>query len=387
MANTQSDTLASRKSDGATSGTLAVKALHDELYAEVMARAEQRPVDASWAEEFKQRFKLLEERFREYAGQVTSEDQFNWLRKATRDWDEVLLNVFSQSSNMRQSIGISVPPKGLEPAYHPLSDEEAREYLATRACNISRSRKLTQLFQRWEELNSSPERIDREIPSKLDEQKQDWYWATVCFASEVLDGRIGFAHRVGEDLYPTLEEVWLADVKQWNAYHVWASEGRHWQPDGGKWYYYKAAHRLHMAALTDTLKASSYSFRRVEQYIDQMYLANGKIDVNREPGARKLIEAKAYRRWEYRDREGLSGTASDDWRTARSYVGKFYDHIIPSIRGEEEDIRQVAQLLYSCHEDGTPCDLVNCFEAALVIYYVDPTKLKSACGAKSDLLF
>lgn len=365
--------------------TLDIKDRHKRLYEQFRADEEEIGKNPPRREEFRGEFEELLGRFRQLAQELRLEEDFQWLTSAAREWEEAHFRVFREPRNLRAEIGISVPPPHLEPAFQPVTDEDVRAYLKSKANDVAQARKLTQLFWRWAELKSHPERIHAEIHSKNEEMDEDWYWANVFFAARVLEGEIRFPYRIGPELYGLLEKVWLEDVKRLKAYLLWERDGCHWQPDGGAKYFFQAADSLRETALSTRLKASLNSFSRAETYVEQSYLSEGAINPLRDSSAHDLIARKADRIWLKGPRRR---TAEADWADAQRYVRGFYDHILPAVRqADAAHIAGVAEALCSAHRGKMPCDIVNCLEAALVIYYVDPARLRSACGSEVHLLF
>lgn len=338
--------------------------------------------DLAMREEFTAR---LVECFKQSAQEVESEDEYNCLLNAAREWEEMFFSAFHESLDLRNRSGIFIPPRNLEPIYTPIAESEVESYLRVKANDIAKARKLTLLFRRWAELRSHPDRIHAEIRSSDEEQKEDWYWAVACFALEVLEGKIPFAHRIGPDHYHLLEEVWLEDVKRLRAYFLWEAAGSHWSEDAGVQYFFLATDRLRQAALEPKQKASRQSFARAGTYIEQSYLCNGTVDPTVDSTAHDLIKKKAYRIW---DRTGHTRPASANWPDAERYVKRFYDHIVPAVNeGRLEDLRVVTDAICSGHDGQCPCDIVNCFEALLVISYLDPAKLQDCGEGRAAFLF
>ena len=362
-----------------------VEKLHEEMLDEIRCQGQQIASDDRRGKEFMNRFDGLVGQFKQLAGQVNSEEEFDWLTRVACQWEEPYFSVFRKPRNLRAEIGISVPPPGLEPAYKPLPDQNVQDYLRAKANDIARERKLTRLFQRWAELKSHPDRLHAEIPSQPDEMKEDWYWASVYFAADVLEGEIRFANRIGPELYPMLEGVWLKDVKRLKAYLLWEHDGSHWQPDGGKEYFFKAANLVRDTALGEKLKASPSTFAHAKTYIEQLYLSDGVVNSVGDSTAHHLVVNKAQRIWAHSARRR---GAEANWAEAERYVRGFYEHIIPAVKeADPQHIAALAEAFCSAHRGPRPCDIVNCFEAALVVYYVDPEKLKAACGTELHLLF
>jgi hypothetical protein len=327
----------------------------------------------------------LVECFRQIAEKVVSEDDYSCLLSGARDWEEMFFSAFHEPLDLRRRSGICVPPRNLEPVYTPIAESEVESYLRVKANDIAKARKLTLLFRRWAELKSHPERIHAEIGSSGQEQNEDWYWAGACFALEVLEGKIPFAHRIGPDQYDLLERVWLEDVKRLRAYFLWEGAGSHWHEDGGVQYYFRVTDHLRQAALEPRQKASRQSFTRAETYIEQSYLCDGRVDAGADSTAHDLIAKKAYRIW---DRTGHTRPASANWVDAERYVKRFYDHVVLAVNeGRLEDLRAVADAICSGHDGQCPCDVVNCFEALLVISYLDPAKLRDCCEGRAAFLF
>jgi hypothetical protein len=361
----------------------ALREAHEKLWKEL--EAEQAAIRSRRARraEFVRRFDELVGQLRRFAGEVTSADALEWLSTVTAEWQVAFSSILRVPRDLRKEIGVPVPSPNLEYSCR-LTESDVHRYLESKAYEIGQERKLTGLFRRWAELRSHRHRIHEAIWSTSEEMLEDWYVASVCFATEVLDGRIHFARQVPRELYPLLEGVWLDDVKRMKAYLIWEKAGMPFEPDGGKADYFSACDDLLRRAMDVNAKASQASFADARTYVEQMYLSEGRVEPARDPSTHDLIARKAHRIWEL---QSHGDSAPADWQVAQQYVSGFYAHVVHAVlTGSREDIACVANAFCAVHSDSSPHDIANAFEAALVIYYLSAEGLEEVCQQKAGHL-
>jgi hypothetical protein len=215
-----------------------------------------------------------------------------------------------------------------------------------------------------------------------EEKAKDRYWAGVAFVADVIEGHENFPSRIGKSSYRRLEEMWLKEIKQYMAYiHTlltWDDlAGSHPQRDRQD--YEEICKHLRELLLTQT-KGKKSEFEEPKSYIEERYLSGGKLDLDK-PEARKLVEKKAHR---FSEKILESGGTPDDftnWIDAETYTKMFYENIIPAIletdpKKAEEKTLTVLRALQFSETTKNRYHVVNCFEVALAIYFLDAQIVK-----------
>ena len=264
--------------------------------------------------DFIRRFDQLARRLRQFAANLASTEALEWLSKITAEWQMAFSSTLREPRDLRKDIGISVPSRDLE-YLSWVTEADVHRYLEAKAYEIGQDRKLNRLYRQWIEMKNHRNWIHDTIRSTREESDKDWYLATVCFATEVLDGRVSFTREIPRELYPQLESVWLEDVKRMKAYLIWEKSNAPFHPDGGKGDYLLACDQMRQRAMDAQFKAnaSSASFAEVRTYLEEMYLSDGRVDSVGDCSAHDLIARKAHRLWEL---QGRQSNAAADWDVA-----------------------------------------------------------------------
>jgi hypothetical protein len=249
---------------------------------------------------------------------------------------------------------------------------------------IASDRKLGEVRGWLRELEANPDKIHREIASTHEEQIADWLAAQKFFACDALLGRVNMARQFSSDSYCHLEEVWVDDVKDVIAYLAWeAQKSVGEEPDRER--YRDACQELNEMVFDRHIKAGLGDFVQVAEYIGNRFLHRGKLDRSK-PATGDLIAKKAECVWRHTGR-GDDRTAENE-RAAISFVRDFYQNIVPAV--EEDDLRRlkaVLETLKAGGDDRYRNRLLSCFEAALLIYFLNPDTLRQACeevGLQTD---
>jgi len=327
---------------------------------------------------FFKRFDELAGRLREFArGGRRSTETFEWLNHVATEWQVALSSILREPRDLREQIvGLSLPDMEYSCL---LSEEEVYRYLQSKAYQIGQERKLGRLFEQYLELKHHRARIHENIPSTPKEREKDWYTAEVCFATEVLDGRISFVRQIAPECYPRLENVWVEDVKRMKAYLIWEKSGMPFEEDGGKREYWQACDELRQFAMQASAKASLASFEQVRLYVEQLYLSGEEVDASHDSSAHALIARKALRLWEL---EKPQNREKETWAAAERYVRGFYENIIPAVLGTNpEDIQTALEAFCNAHGASRPNYIANAFEAAIVFHFLSPELLGRYCGS------
>jgi hypothetical protein len=196
----------------------------------------------------------------------------------------------------------------------------------------------------------------------------DWYTAQVFLASDILDGFPNFAGRIASTSYWRVEEVWVKSVKRLRAYFIWQRRGNGVDPTHEKDDYFQACEQLRDMLVNKDMKARLEEFGEPKAYLESRYLSDGKIDQNK-PSMKILISKKAERIWQV---TGETDQAKN-WLNAEIYVRMFYESIIPAVL--ENDREKTLTVLKAFQYSKAPENsfwVINCFEVALAIYFLDP---------------
>ncbi|ACB49446.1 unknown [Crocosphaera subtropica ATCC 51142] len=358
-----------------------LKNCHEELYQKVsdiiikqeISETQKEKNDCSKEmQEVSDSVKNLLKNLAEFAPQVTSIDESNWVREASYEWGAVgdcldlnlsLLDTTEKHTkvgNIGQKI-LSLLPNEI-PEFS-LTPKISKKYLEKEAYCLGQARKerlLKKLLGEYRHL------IHNLIPSDLENMKMDWCSACTYFSSKILEGKLDFSSQIESDLYHYLEEVWLEDVKHLRAYEIWWKKGhnRIYEESTTVNYYFQACQQI-MASLVDPyIKAPFSRFEELKNYLKNCYLTEeGKLDKDK---SNTLIEIKAHRIWETTN----NSNSSENWSSAQQYVEDFYENIIPAVvDGDLESITKVKNAIQAIN-DPTHYHIINCFEVALVIYFL-----------------
>ncbi|HWS85797.1 MAG TPA: hypothetical protein VN282_02310 [Pyrinomonadaceae bacterium] len=338
-----------------------LKEEHDSLFSEAFARrstfiANQKH-DRKYIKSFKERANKLLESLTALSGQVTSVDEYNLLSEMASQWQAVY------STILNEPLDIKIQPPSLNLRKDtPLSEEELRKRHLARAGELSIIRWINHVLQQA--------RTDiKKVPSTAEQMASDWHNAQIEFASRVLDGEIAFIHQLSLDSYWRLEDVWLREVKRYRAYRFWENRGSVlWNPEAD---YLKACAQLLDKLVDDGIKKSSPTeFEKARTYLMRYLNKDGKLDPVK---AEDMLKRRAYQIWE----SGGGGDEKVNHEIAETYLKLFYENIIPAVtRNDAESTLLVLKALQYSRALGGRYIFVNCFEAALAIYFLDPRIIK-----------
>lgn len=362
---------------------------HQELYQKVQEDGEN--LSEVLREEVE--FLLDEIKNRVKHNQVSSMDEYSRLSDLVHEWQSVFINTLHLPRDVHTEIGLAkVKIYNLDPSIPSIPEEKLKIYLEKKAYLIGQCRKLENLTKL---ILRSPHLIHQRMPSTLEEQEQDWHNANVYLASEVLEGKFNFVYQIEEQFYEILSQIWLDEVRQLKAYFIWQNkqlesdfiwqnQTEEWNPEEANRNYLNACHQIRDMLLSKSLKVTKNRFKKVRSYLESHYLCEGnkgKLDVDK-ANSQKLISSKAYRIWEI---SGKQLHESISWKLAEDYVRMFYESIIPIVMGEESELTveslssQILNLIaiFKDHNlGGGLYPLINCFEAALIIYFIEESRLQ-----------
>jgi hypothetical protein len=253
------------------------------------------------------------------------------------------------------------------------SEEDLPNWFKERARMHWRVRKLYALLRRPDQ---SIEGLFGMLPSTDLEMVQDWITAALIFAMEVLAGEIHLTRTLRPRSYGNLEGEWLSDVKRTKAYLMWERcvleqqrDRQAWSPDD---FYFEVCKQLRERLAPGKDKAEPVDFAPIRDYLREHYLdAVDKLAPHREDSDR-LLRAKAHQIFA----AGAGQGADADWYHACAYARMFYDNIIPAVEAKSQEERAETTLLvlkafqYSKAPENRYL-IINCFEAAVAIYFLD----------------
>ncbi len=244
---------------------------------------------------------------------------------------------------------------------------------------LGRDRKVRAISERVSYLRDNPDEVHRLIPSANQEEELiDWCSAETYFASDVLRGRVDMTRQFSPHYYVYLEKVWLDQAKQLRAYLIWSSGRITKTEDSAARHYMRACRELNETFHSEPIKAGLAEYLPFADYLQDRYLHHGKLDPNK-LAAHALIQSKAWCIWKCLGQPDNRHT--QNWRDAEAYVRSFYENIGPAI--EEKKPRAVKGLLAAMKmgdSAGYRYHIMDCFEAALLVYFVDPKLVDKCCG-------
>jgi hypothetical protein len=210
-------------------------------------------------------------------------------------------------------------------------------------------------------------------PSTWEEEEKDRQDARVLLASEVLDGRIDFARDIEPGSYGRLENCWLQDVKDSKAYLLWLARGGTVDEARSEGDYVGANVQIMAKLLDAATKAPDAEFASVRDYLNQRYLTDGQLDLEK-PETKPLIRNKATRLSQKRP-----GNRDENRLRAVEYVVQFYENIIPAVGDNSpEHVRRVVEALEVQAWRERADIVVNCFEMAIAIYFLNAATVRAA---------
>jgi hypothetical protein len=337
-----------------------VKAEHERLYSTVLNSRPPLTNDSPAFEPFLKEVDSLLADMTTLSAQEITLDDYTWLTDAVKNWRLV----FASRFNAPKDIKLSPLPKQIKPTQltRVYTEKELSAQITARAREFSKQRKMSELFR---EVN----RFFEKYPSTNAETEHDWFNAELDFASQVLCGEISFTRELTSRSYWRLETKWLREVKRLKAYHKWEDEGGKVSAGQDKKHYYEVCREIRDMLVNPEIKASAKEFAEAKAYLQTRYLDKaGKID-RKKYEADYLLKSKASRVWE------STGVSDDDrnYFSGERYVRDFYENIIPAIVDEDEEKTLI--VLKAFQFSKAPENrylLINCFETALAIYFLNP---------------
>lgn len=354
-----------------TAGLSDLKKLHDELYQKALNDHSNLRKNEEQLKAFISRVDTFLEEVRKASEQLTSIDDYAWLTDLILKWQIV----FSSVLNIPRNLPVPAPPQSLKasPNVQLYSEDDLQKWFVENSYQQSLTRRRNLLLQEksW---------IVNLIPSSPEEMTRDWYDTGVIFASKVLEGEINFAQQLTYQSYWRLESAWLSDVKAAKAYFIWERRDDKLVQTSHESDYSLACEDIRRMLVNPDIKASPEDFDEVRMYLIDRYLSQGAFDP-RMPKADELIRAKAYRIWQ------TTGETDEprNWENALSYCHLFYDNIGPAVT--EADPERTLLALKAFQLSKAPENrylIINSFEVALAIYFLDPEVIQQIWDASQD---
>ena len=342
-----------------------IKDEHEKLYKKVLENYSTRKDTSKYAEQIDD----LLEKMSGLSDTEISIDDYNWLNDAAMNWQVV----FSSILNIPKNVQISSskhPLKSPQPKRF-FSEEELGKRLTGRAFNFAKDR------IKKEDLDTIVRRYD----SPQDEKLRDWHNAEVSLAAEIIDEEINFAYDIDQESYKHLENIWLKDVKEYKAYFVWKERcGKGIERNEKDYYYYNACKAIREKLVDVDIKVPLSYFYEVKDYLETRYLINEKIDPKK---AEELIRKKADRIW-----QTTNGRFDNEinWHLAEAYVRMLYENIIPAVIEKDEckTLMVLRAFQYSKASENRYL-IINCFETAIAICFLDQDIIQNLWKSKRDL--
>jgi hypothetical protein len=338
-----------------------LKKMHDELYQKALNDHIHLLKNEEQLKAFIARVDAFLAEIEKASAQLTSVDDFAWLTDVILKWQIV----FSSVLNIPRNLAVPTPPHSLvaAPSLQFYSEDDLQKWFTETAFQQSLTRKRNFLLQEksW---------IINFIPSTPEDMVKDWYDTNVLFASKVLEGAINMAQQLAYQSYWRLETVWLSDVKAAKAYFIWERREDKLIGTSHDSDYAMACDEIRDMLVNPAIKATSEDFDEAKMYLIDRYLnAERGIFDPLKPKADELIRAKAYRIWQ------TTGETDEDknWESALSYCRLFYDNILPAvIEGDPERTLLALKAFQLSKAPENRYLIINCFEVALAIYFLDP---------------
>lgn len=272
----------------------------------------------------------------------------------------------------------------------PLPYPKVKSKLDVMAYYLGQNRKVRATIEKMAELRlivDNPGLIHAQIISKVEEQDQDWRFALVYFATDVLSGRTDFVDQLDKESWLLLERVSIEEVKRINAYHISLTDGRASDPAGC---YREACGALRAAFLSPYMKYAAGDFAPVRDFLQDRYRAGSSFpktsDGSDAVKALKRQKAEALYRRRSQTSEGQTATPDKDWSDACEYLSLFYDNVIGAVEDSApgKRLEHMKLALQAFRKPWLDFGLVNCLEAAIAIYFFDPKLVEACRGTNID---
>lgn len=314
---------------------------------------------------------------RSAAAQTESFDVYKWFRDAATKWQ----TVYSGTLNIPKIIQLSLPTKELVlpklvlpslPVGRALSEEEIKDRCKSLSAHTLRCRRKE--FGIW--------------PTE-EEKAKDYYLAEVSFVVDVLEGHVNFPSRIGKLSYWRLENMWLKEAKEYMAYMytLLRDDLMAIHPDRDRQDFEKICENIR-ELLVSQQKGLISEFDEPQSYIEEHYLTDGKLDLSK-PEVIEQVDKKAHR---FAEKILESSGKPDDFKNhvdAETYMRMFYENIIPAVletnqENAKDKVLTVLKSLQFSKSATNRYHVVNCFEVALAMYFINAQVIKELWGEFVD---
>lgn len=339
-----------------------IKDTHEKLYEKVLQKHQNIKDDLKLQKKYMDNIEELLDNIKELSMKTSSIKDYAWLSNASMQWQVV----FSSVLNIPRNVQIDSPKQEFKSPYKKSksTSETLKEFIKKHSYMFFRERVLS-------EARVNPERLIARYISTESDQNNDLITSKRFLAHEILVGNINFAYELKQKHYREyLEKIWLKDVKELMAYFNWTKRRDGFITEEGDAFsdYEKACKEIRSQLVKQDIKASASDFIEIKNYLETLYLdRNGKVDITKSD-VHELIIKK-------RDRicETTGKTNKDEnWYRAESYVRFFYENIISAVmKKDEKNIAKVLKAFQFSKAQENRFLIINCFEAAIAIYFLD----------------
>lgn len=299
-----------------------------------------------------------------------------WINVFKESGIKMILQSIEEGSKQRDkkwTIPKIIPTVGFTHPNQIIPAKFLTELVKTQAVNIS----LRRIVQKYVPLDLF------EDPSSRMEMVQDWRNAEVDLVIEILDGNINFAHNISEQSYSMVENLWIDEVKQAKAKRLLDQLSRK-LPEDSQACYFQVCEVYRQSLKGGDIKESPAYFKNARAYLERRYLVsveNFGIDSTND-GIKHLIIKKAERICQV---TGGVSNHMECWHHAKMYVEMFYQNIVAAIVNQSMDatLAVLTAFEYSKRPEHR-FKIINCFEAALAIYFLQPNLIKDIWSQNPD---
>ena len=248
---------------------------------------------------------------------------------------------------------------------------------------VSRIAQELSMVRKFIRFTHDPSIYDK-IQSSEDDMVDDWYNACNLLVLKILDGTIKMTDEVGIHSFWRLQAIWFTQMKKVIAYFNWQYRVVNQFPGDPTEDYFKACDILRKEFLcNESIKDSSTTFKPIKEYLEQRYLSNSKVD-QKKYDAYELIRQKAERIYQ------ITGRSDEkkNWEHAEIYTRMFYENIIPAVmKNSFDNILPIIKAFQFSERQENGYQIINCFEAALVIYFINSESIMRAVESEPQLPF
>jgi len=214
----------------------------------------------------------------------------------------------------------------------------------------------------------------------------NWGQAELYLAADILAGGPDLARSLSPESFWRLEgsngQIWLQDIKTLRAYLNWKDRGGGWGEEEAKRDYLRVCQDLidnpdRPSLINPYRKAPQAAFDPVQKYIQAGILDQaGSVEFGKDK-ARRWVQVKAQRLMD----TGYAEHIGQGEQAAKKQMKMFYENITRAVLGldEESTLSVLAGLgLHPMHQVNDV--IVNCFEMAVAVYFLEASITKRLLG-------